>query len=39
MTSMMSRIGALLLRRRWSQFAPGQDNPTVSYVYAMMMMT
>ena len=39
MTSMMSRIGVLLFRRPWAQLAPGQDNRTVSYVYAMMMMT
>ncbi len=39
MTSMLSRFGTLLFRRPWAQFAPGQDDRTVSYVYAMMMMT
>jgi hypothetical protein len=39
MSLLMSRFATLLLRRRWRQFAPGQDDRTVSYVYAMMMMT
>lgn len=36
---MISRLTTLLFRRRWGLFAPDQDNRTVSYVYAMMMMT
>jgi hypothetical protein len=39
MSLLMSRFATLLLHRRWRQFAPGQDDRTVSYVYAMMMMT
>jgi hypothetical protein len=39
MSLLMSRFATLLLRRRWRQFAPGQDDRTVSYVYAIMMMT
>jgi hypothetical protein len=39
MSLIMSRFATLLLGRRWRQFAAGQDDRTVSYVYAMMMMT
>lgn len=39
MTSLFARLTSLLNRRRWNQFTPGQDNRTISYVYAMMMMT
>jgi hypothetical protein len=39
MSLIMSRFATLLLGRRWRQVAAGQDDRTVSYVYAMMMMT
>jgi hypothetical protein len=36
---MISRLGSLLFRRLWGGIAPEQDQRSVSYVYAIMMMT